>query len=188
MVESGQKRVVVLVGPKHSGKSSVGRALARLAHTTLFDLDDLIRKRTGKSPRELYLESPEHFRTEEAAAARQLAQQAEENKPGTFIIAAGGGLSDNPEALETLSVVGRLVYLEVSAETAWNRIAISAAKNGELPPFLRSENPQETHRVLHEKRALAYSARADIRVDAGTGRPKEIASRLFYELKLDNRA
>ncbi len=188
MVESGQKRVIVLVGPKHSGKSSVGRALARLAHTTLHDLDDLIQERSGKSPRELYLESPGRFRTEEADAARQLMQLAEEDKTGIFVIAAGGGLSDNPEALETLSGAGYLVYLAVSAETAWQRIVTSTARTGELPPFLRTDNPQETHRVLHEKRALAYSANADIRVDAGTGGPKEIASRLFYELKLGNRA
>jgi shikimate kinase len=188
MVEPCTQRIIVLVGPKHSGKSSVGRALARLTHATLYDLDEVIQEHSGKSPRELYLESPERFRTEEAAAARQLVQLADGKNTGTCIIAAGGGLSDNPEALDTLSSRGCLVYLEVSAETAWNRIAASAARTGELPPFLRTENPRETHRILHERRALIYTTKADIRVDASTGGPKAIASRLFYDLKLANRA
>jgi shikimate kinase len=35
---------------------------------------------------------------------------------------------------------------------AWDRIK----KAGDLPPFLKGDNPEETHRQLHERRNMSY--------------------------------
>jgi shikimate kinase len=77
-------------------------------------------------------------------------------------VAAGGGLIDNPGALELLrlSALGGTraltVCLEVAADTAWERVNRAAQATGELPPFLDTENPRETHGALHSRRAAAY--------------------------------
>jgi shikimate kinase len=162
-------RFIVLVGPKHSGKTSAGKALALLLSCGFVDLDELIAQRSGKSPRALYGEGPEVFRKAEAGA---LAALLESEMASSLVIAAGGGLVDNPDAL---SVMGRFqiaaVFLDVSAQVAWTRIRAE----GELPPFLRTDNPEETHHALHERRAAVYRQLASLAIKADGKTPEEIA-------------
>jgi shikimate kinase len=169
---------IFLTGPKHCGKTSAGRALAALLSCEFTDIDELIQKITGKSPRELYSESPLVFRNAEAEALASLIKFSKEKiSPNVFnadtgqnnqnevyhVIAAGGGIIDNTKACELLkSYQADIVFIDISANTAWKRIEAS----GELPPFLRTDNPRETHRILHERRSAAYSKLANIIINA----------------------
>ena len=167
---------VILTGPKHSGKTSAGKVLASLCSCDFIDLDDLILQRTGKSPRQLFSEGPEVFQNAEAEAMTALA--GSEGGKGQRVIAAGGGIIDNAEAATALKKPGAVtVYLDISAESAWDRIA--NAPDGELPPFLRTENPRETHRVLHERRAAAYLQFANIVIKAEGKSPEEVAREIL---------
>jgi shikimate kinase len=166
--------IILLAGPKHSGKTSAGRALEASGWGYFTDLDECIEVRTGKSPRALFREGSGIFRKAEAEALASLLQGGTENT----IIAAGGGLVDNGEALALLENHKKTtVYLEVSAETAWERIR-QAAETGGLPPFLDTPNPEETHRLLHTRRAEAYRAIADIIIKAENKNPGEIAAEI----------
>ncbi|MDR2419300.1 MAG: shikimate kinase [Treponema sp.] len=143
--------ILLLCGPKHVGKTSAAYEAAALCHSEFIDLDELITRQTGKSPRVLYQEGQDLFRKAEAAALASLMGQSSAPR----IIAAGGGLIDNEAAIrlaDTDEVV--VVYLAVSAATAWNRIRTEKS----LPPFLNTETPELTHRALHERRATAYHA------------------------------
>jgi shikimate kinase len=157
--------IVLLTGPKHSGKTGTGRALAGLWESRFIDLDELVEQRTGKTPRALFKEGPEIFKEAEAGALAEILRSRER-----LVAAAGGGLIDNTGAMELLEKSRNIliVCLEVSAGTAWNRILKTAA-GGELPPFLQSADPKETHRQLHERRARAYRAMAHIVIDTGAG-------------------
>jgi shikimate kinase len=167
-------RFIILLGPKHSGKTSVSRALAPLLSCNFVDLDDYITQRTGKLPRALYLEGPEIFRAAETDA---LAALFETEMPSPLVIASGGGLIDNPDALALLkkNASAVSVFLDVSAKTAWERIS----SDNELPPFLKTENPKETHRSLHERRAAAYRQLASLVIDADNKTPGEIAREII---------
>jgi shikimate kinase len=167
-------RFIILLGPKHSGKTSVSRALAPLLSCNFVDLDDYITQRTGKPPRALYLEGPEIFRAAEADA---LAALFETETASPLVIASGGGLVDNPDALALLkkNTTAVSVFLDVSAKTAWERIN----RDGELPPFLKTENPEETHRSLHERRVAAYRQFASLVIDADNKTPEEIAREII---------
>jgi shikimate kinase len=182
-------RNIILLGPKHSGKTGAGRELAKLLGGGFTDLDERIEAQTGKSPRSLFKESPETFRAAEVRALESLvpahaeegfaegfAEDTDGGAPG--VIAAGGGIIDNSRARRFLLAGDGvfLVNLEVSAETAWERISAAAARSGELPPFLDTENPRETHRLLHERRAEAYRAIAH-RTVSGEGRTPEETGR-----------
>jgi shikimate kinase len=171
---------IILTGPKHSGKTSAGRALAALASGVFADLDKYIEEQTGKSPRTLYREGPGVFRNAETKALETLLRDGEGGAAGPRIIAAGGGLIDNAEALslpEIAAAAVYTVYIEVSAETAWERI-LRASKTEGLPPFLDPGNPRETHRVLHQRRAGAYRAWARFTVRGGGKTPEEIAGEI----------
>jgi shikimate kinase len=183
---------IILTGPKHSGKTSAGNALALLCSCRFIDLDELITQKTGKSPRQLYCESPASdgsiFRKAESDALMNLFVSSEvpvfNNGTGQVqrVIAGGGGIIDNTEAMNILKKSGAIiVYLNISVNSAWKRIANSQDK--ELPPFLKTENPQETHRTLHERRASAYLQFADIVIDVEGKSPKEIAAEIFELFK-----
>jgi shikimate kinase len=164
---------VFITGPKHSGKTSAGKILAALCSCDFFDLDDIITNQTGKSPRELYRESPDAFQKAESFALAGFAG----SQSGKRVIATGGGIIDNQEAIALLNKSGALIaYLSVSADSAWERIA----RSGELPPFLQTDNPRETHRALHERRAAAYRLMAKIVIQADGKTPEEIADEVAY--------
>jgi shikimate kinase len=165
-------RLILITGPKHSGKTLCAHALRIITGREAADLDALVEQMAGKNPRALFKEGPEIFRRVEAEALASVMRQNRND----LIIAAGGGLADNPEALALLARNREvfIVYLDVSAETAWQRILHTAA-GGELPPFLNTENPRETHFALHERRAKAYRALAHFTIDAENKTPDGIA-------------
>jgi shikimate kinase len=171
---------LLLTGPKHCGKTSAGRMLASLRGAVFIDLDEQIERRTGRDPRSLYREGPEVFRAAEAETLRELLEGPAEEGPFR-VIAAGGGLVDNPAALGLVREARQVctVYLEVSAGTAWERILREAGEKGELPPFLDTANPRETHRALHERRAAACKKLARFVVNGERGRPEETAAEII---------
>jgi shikimate kinase len=101
-------------------------------------------------------------------------------------VAAGGGLADNRGALEILKKdpAALVVYIEVSAETAWERIRAAADRDGELPPFLDTGEPRETHRLLHERRGRVYRELAALTLRAGDT-PEETAAIILRRLGLE---
>ncbi|MCL2800513.1 MAG: shikimate kinase [Treponema sp.] len=178
---------IILTGPKHCGKTSTGRLLAKACSCDFIDLDEEIFRQTGKTPRQLFLESSiehptEHsggdlFKKAEANAAAAIA----ERKSGFTVLAAGGGIIDNPEAIIALkNTKAAVVYLNVSANTAWERIVLA----GDLPPFLKTENPQETHRTLHERRAAEYLKTADFIIEADRKTSDEILAEIIKAFDL----
>ena len=173
-------RYIVLLGPKHSGKTSAGKELAALVSGGFVDLDASITQRTGKSPRALYIEGPDVFKQAEAGALAAIFEASTAESSSPLVIASGGGLIDNPDALPLLknNTAAISVFLDVSVKTAWERIR----KAGELPPFLKTENPAETHRSLHERRAVAYRQIASLVIKADDKNPQEIAREIVDRL------
>ena len=171
--------IIFLTGPKHSGKTSVGKALAFLCSCDFVDLDDMVKQRTGKTPRELYAEDPAIFRKAEADALKAIVS-SDKAKESRHVVAIGGGTIDNPDALSMFESNSYMVYLDISAENAWDRIANLPERD--FPPFLKTDNPEKTHRTLHEKRAAAYWEMATIIVDTEGKTPEEIAGEILSKI------
>ena len=181
---------ILIIGPRHSGKSECARALAKITGGIAVDLDKLVESQSGKTPRELYESSPGSFMEAEAEALASVIMAPGQNDAvchrenlSLEIVSTGGGLVDNARAMALLSKAKSLnrriaaVYLDVSADTAWNRIADAAAKEG-FPPFLKTGNPKESHLVLHRRRADACKAFADFTVSAENKTSMEIAAEI----------
>jgi len=170
---------IILTGPKHSGKTSAGKELASLCSCSFIDIDEQIMQMTGKSPRQLFNEGAVVFQKAETEAIEAVVSAGTDAEQGRRIIAAGGGIIDNPDAAAILKKPGAtVVYLIISAAAAWQRISAK----GELPPFLKTENPQETHRSLHERRAAAYLQLANIVIEAEGKTSNEIAAEILQRL------
>ena len=162
-----------MIGPKHSGKTSTGRLLADILREDFFDLDEVMESMTGKPPRTLYREGINVFRKAETDALAGLLANRKK-----MVAASGGGLIDNPEAMKLLEKNERvyLVFLGVSAETAWKRI-VSAG--GELPAFLEKTNPEKSHLEIHIRRSRLYRDAADLAIYAEGKSPQDLALEIF---------
>ena len=177
---SKKQNIIALVGPKHCGKTTLARELAQRLSQDWYDTDDMITQLTGLSPRELFQRSIEEFR---AAEYKALTTILEKGKEGC-IVATGGGIIDNPPAWELLQEKTTIVFLEVSAEEAWQRILNSQGATGRLPPFLQTEKPRETHRILHLRRNKAYAESAHYLIRDEGKSPQQKAREILEKLGL----
>lgn len=168
---------ILLLGMKHSGKSTLGKRLASRLGVEFNDLDELIEElydpSGGTSCREIFKSRGVEFFSElEARAARQLAELA---RTRPTVAALGGGTIENPEAMNVLKEAGIRVYLKDSFDRVYERVM----RNG-LPAFLSGENPRGDFLRLFEKRTALYEAQADLIVDV-TGMGVDEAFRLLLD-------
>jgi len=106
----------VLIGLMGSGKSSIGRRLARRLKLKLIDLDDYIVKQAGMTIPEIFAtEGEEAFREMESAALRAvLGKKA--------VIASGGGIVMREENRALLHAHPPVIWLKASPEFLAERI------------------------------------------------------------------
>ncbi len=148
----------MLMGMKHSGKSTLGRLLAEARRVPFADLDELVEAEHDPARRttfrEIYAErGAAYFSRVEARAARRLEARIREARA---VVALGGGTIENDEAMAALGPVGFFVYLDEEEATLYERIMA-----GGRPAFLSEEDPRGDFARLYERRAGLYRARAD---------------------------
>ena len=167
---------IILMGIKHCGKSTQGKRLASQLSLDFYDTDDLITFRNeGKSPRKIYLEGGEEaFKKAEAEACIWLSEKiSAENK--RVVIASGGGICKNQQALNALHKIGKFIFLQAEEKTTADRIIreVRIDENGEpscLPAYIAKKNPHsilEVRAIFHDfysERVRLYSAIADFTV------------------------
>lgn len=173
-----QKQSVILLGIKHSGKSTQGRLLAKHFGCGFYDTDDEITLLTGKTPREIYSGSgKDAFLAAEENACKNLAERIEKSGERA-VIATGGGICVNKGALDFLHKTGIFVFLNSDEETACNRIIreIKYEKDGNetvmtnLPAYIAKENPEDisdVRKIFHgfyTERQKLYKSICDIEV------------------------
>jgi shikimate kinase len=110
-------RAVFLVGFMASGKSSLGKELARRLRWDFVDLDLSIEAREGQTIPEIFRNRGEHgFRLAETNALRDLTASLERDS----VVALGGGAFAQPENRELLRPWPS-VFLEAPLEDLWRR-------------------------------------------------------------------
>jgi shikimate kinase len=148
-------RRVVITGFMAAGKTTVGRALARLLEAPFADLDDAVRELEGRGPRELIdAEGEEHFREAETRALRHVLERG-----GARVIATGGGAWTLERNRALVAAHGCLsVWLDAPFDLCLRRILDGADPSDR--PFARDAVRAGR---LYEERLAAYSL-ADLRV------------------------
>lgn len=187
---------IILVGIKHSGKSTQGKALASLLNCSFYDTDDVIQELTGKSPRAIYNEEgKESFLGAEKLACQHLKTILEKEQ---IVVATGGGICENDEAIRFLNTNSIFVYLSVSEKTAADRIIREAKTDGDkitdqnsLPSYIAKKNPctiSDARNIFHtfyEERTKKYSMLADITIEQGSLSAAEITKKIKAALPKD---
>jgi shikimate kinase/3-dehydroquinate synthase len=142
----------VLIGFMGAGKSTVARELAQQLGSAAHDSDELLQQRLGHSVAEEFERAGEPaFRSSEEALVGELLAAAGPEE----VVALGGGSVLSERVREALR--GHVtVLLEVSPETAWERV--HAAEDGAERPLARE---QESFAALHAGRGVLYEELAD---------------------------
>lgn len=150
---------IFLIGLMGSGKTTVGRALAKRLGMHFVDSDHEIEARTGATiPLIFEIEGEESFRRREAEVIRDLtAQQG-------IVLATGGGAVLDPDNREYLKTRGTVIYLRAGVSSILHRTS-----NDKNRPLLQTEDPRKKIEELARQREPLYREVAHITID--TGRP-----------------
>lgn len=141
-----------------SGKSSVGRLLARKLSWPRFDTDEMVVAELGLAIPAIFAQLGEaRFRDEETAALANL-----EVGPAAVIV-TGGGIVLRPENVRRLQALGTVVWL--TAELAVLQERLTRRKDR---PLLQTPDPAATIARLLSEREHLYAAASDFAIDTST--------------------
>jgi len=164
-------RTVVLVGMMGSGKTAVGRKLAKALGWPFADADAAIEAAAGTTIANIFAEIGETaFRqSERQIIARLLSEDRQ-------VLALGGGAFMDPETRALVNERAISVWLRADLEVLLKRTGRRSNR-----PLLAQGDPRATLSRLLDDRAPAY-AEADIVVDSGIGPIGEIVERIVDAL------
>jgi len=168
------RQAVCLIGLPGSGKSTVGRQLARRLGLGFLDTDHVIEQRIGCSIR-LYFEreGEASFRDVEAAVIDELTLQHK------GVLATGGGAVLREDNRRHLRERGHVVYLRSSPEEVFRRLRHDANR-----PLLQVGDPLARLRELFKARDPLYGEAAHFVIETGRPSVATLANMIQMQLEL----
>lgn len=148
---------LILVGLMGSGKTTMGRALAKHLGKAFVDSDEEIQLRTGVTiPHIFDIEGETGFRQRETAAICDLVGR------DNMVLATGGGavLAERNRAM--LQQNGIVIYLKASVHDLWQR-----TRHDRNRPLLQTVDPHAKLTELFQQRDPLYLQVADIVMQSG---------------------
>ncbi len=162
-----------LVGPMGSGKSTIGRQLARSLRMQFVDSDREIELRTGVDIALIFeLEGEQGFRKREEKMIDELTARPD------IILATGGGAVMNKRNRQHLASRGRVIYLQTSVGQQLKRTAHDRNR-----PLLQTQNPEQTLRGLMEARDPLYREIADWIIETDGCRVRDVVQKIVRRIE-----
>ena len=159
-------RNIVLTGFMGTGKSTVGRRLAKRLGFSWVDTDRLIEERHGSIP-EIFARAGEAvFRGIERNIATEIAPLTR------HVISTGGRMLLDSENIRAFSKNGRIFCLAANPDVLVARLMRSSTPR----PLLQKAQPETEIRALLEERRRGYARFAEVR--SGDGSPEEVVESL----------
>ncbi|WP_416384890.1 shikimate kinase [Uliginosibacterium silvisoli] len=160
-----------MVGLMGSGKTTIGRALARRLGRRFIDSDHEIEHRTGvRIPVIFEMEGEEGFRKREASVIEELSQHA------GIVLATGGGAILDSGTRKVLMSTGWVIYLDVPTHVLLDR-----TRHDTNRPLLQVADPRAKLDGLREQRDALYREVADIIIDGARNNSQAAVGRILRE-------
>lgn len=161
----------VLVGMPGSGKSTIGRRLAKALDVPLLDTDAKIVEITGRTIADIFIEGEPEFRRIEADVVR--AALAEHDG----VVSLGGGAITTPEVREALAG-HTVIYLEITAAEGIRRTSGGTAR-----PLLAGGEPGDRFRELMTQRVPLYRQVATLRINTNRRNPGAVVRHIVHRME-----
>ena len=172
-----QKEKVILTGFRATGKSSVGKILAKRLGFDFVDTDKAIEMRQGKTIAEIVARGGwELFRSEEKKMLQELAVAS------NVVIATGGGAVMHEEAWAELRKNSIAVWLTSTPETICKRLAEDSITEDQRPSLTDEGTMAEIALVLKERQEL-YRQSSDLSLSTEGRTPVELAEIVFLGIQ-----
>jgi shikimate kinase len=156
-----------------SGKTAVGRHLARLLRFGFHDSDADIEAKTGVDIQFIFEKEGEAgFRAREKESIERLTALE------AIVLATGGGAVIDPDNRRILQERGVVVYLATSIEQQLER-----TRHGRHRPLLNDTDPERKLTELMQMRAALYAGIADITVSTDGRRVQLVAEEIHQEMR-----
>lgn len=163
-----------LIGLPGSGKSTVGRQLARRIALPFHDSDHVIEHRLGCSIREFFeREGEDRFRDIEASVLDELTSGP------ACVVSTGGGSVLRTENRERLHLRGSAVYLRSPPEEVFRRLRYDRNR-----PLLQVADPLQRLRDLYAVRDPLYRETAHFVIETGRPSVATLVSMIVMQLEL----
>lgn len=163
---------IILIGFMGSGKTRLGKKLAKELNYPFLDTDQFIENQAKCSIAEIFeLYGEDHFRKLETNLLEIL-----ESLPPS-IIATGGGLPCSEYNIRKLRSMGTLIYLHRPAKELAQRLSNDKGKR----PIIATLSSIELHDFVNQKlanRAFFYNM-ADLRIERNDQKPKALVQALI---------
>ena len=164
---------IILIGYRCSGKTSVGKRLARELGRLFVDTDDWLKEKAGRSISNIVEDDGwEGFRQLEREVIQEVCSR------DNTVIATGGGAILDPANVAAMQRNGRVVWLKVSPQKVKQRMARDE-NTDDLRPSLTSKGLyDEIVDVLKEREPL-YEQAMDLVIDTDHKTIDEIVHKVF---------
>jgi shikimate kinase len=177
-------RAIALVGLPGSGKSTVGKQLARKLAFSFIDTDQLLESRLGCSIRDYFeREGEERFRDlEQQVIAELMEQTVDEPDSGHClgrIVSTGGGAVLRVANRQALREHSQVVYLRATAEELFRRL-----KHDKTRPLLQVADPLTRLRELYKQRDPLYRECAHHVIETGRPSVHTLVNMVLSQLEL----
>jgi len=161
---------IILTGYRCTGKTSTGRRLSARLGRPLFDTDELILHRTGKTVEEIVAAGGwPAFRDAERAVIRNLSLL------DGGIIATGGGALMDPRNVAYLRENGLFVWLTADAATIAQRLEKDQAGGNKRPSLSGKPVVEEVREILAQREPV-YRSIADLTIDSTSRNVEAVAT------------
>lgn len=165
---------IIFVGLPGSGKTTIGRQLARRWALPFVDSDHVIEHQLGCSIRTFFeREGEDSFRELEQQVIDDLTRQH------NGVIATGGGAVLRPINRQHMRERGQVVYLRSSPEDVFRRVRHDTAR-----PLLQVDDPLKRLRALFEARDPLYRDAAHFVIETGRPSVAMLVNMIVMQLEL----
>ena len=169
------KNNIFLVGLMGSGKTTIGKLIAKKLRYKFIDTDLLMEEKTGvKVPLIFEYEGEEGFRKRETKILSEVLRL------DNIVLATGGGIVLSDSNRQQLKERGNVIYLNAEINELAKRLSDDKTR-----PLLQNTDIKEKLKELMGHRSFLYESIADSIIQTKNKRALEIANEIITNLGLD---
>ena len=165
---------IFIVGPMASGKSTIGKILAKILRIDFIDTDKEIERKAGVDISWIFeIEGEKGFRERERNILKEITKKKD------LVISTGGGIVLLEENRKLMSTKGKVIYLKTPLQIQLNRTI-----NDKIRPLLGKGNKREILKALKKERDPLYHEIADVTINQKEKKSSQILSEIIDKLNI----